>query len=235
LNTNPQWDDGRVFERVSELGVVPVIAIEEARWALPLADALLAGGLPLVEITFRTAAAPEVIHTLARERPQLLVGAGTLLDRESVDLAHSAGARFAVAPGLNAAVVNRARELRLPFAPGVATPSEVEQALALGCRTLKFFPAELLGGTRMLDTLMGPYGHTGVRFLPTGGVNLANLAAYLACRGVAAVGGTWLARKEDLAAGAWEVICQRCREAVKQVRDSRANCKAPQSGAQKPP
>lgn len=211
-----------IYARIGELGVVPVIAIEDARAALPLADALLEGGLPVVEITFRTAAAAEVIATLARERPSLLVGAGTVLTRENLEAARDTGAQFAIAPGLNPATVQQAREAGVPFIPGVATPSEIEQALALGCTTLKFFPAEALGGLPMLNALIAPYGHTGVKFVPTGGVTPANLASYVASKAVTAVGGTWLAKKEDLAAGNWQEIRNRCRAATEAVRQVRA-------------
>lgn len=204
--------------RIEALGVVPVIAIERVEQALPLADALLAGGLPIIEITFRTAAAGAVIELLSRERPELLVGAGTVLSRETAKAAMAAGARFALAPGLNPATVEGAADLGLPFMPGVATSTEVELALSLGCRMLKFFPAELLGGVKMLEALLAPYAHTGVRFVPTGGVGPSNLEAYLGCKGVAAVGGTWLAKKEDLAAGRWAEIQQRCKTAVETVR-----------------
>jgi 2-dehydro-3-deoxyphosphogluconate aldolase/(4S)-4-hydroxy-2-oxoglutarate aldolase len=204
--------------------IVPVIAIESAAHALPLADALLAGGLPIIEVTFRTAAALDVIRVLARERPQLLVGAGTVLDSATVDAAAGAGARFALAPGCSPATVQRARAIGLPFVPGVQTPSEVELALAFGCTTLKFFPAEAAGGVKMLDAIHAPYKHTGVRFVPTGGVSPANLATYLACGAVAAVGGTWLAKAADLAEGRFDEIAARTREAVAMAAGSGAAC-----------
>jgi 2-dehydro-3-deoxyphosphogluconate aldolase/(4S)-4-hydroxy-2-oxoglutarate aldolase len=211
-----------LFQQITALGIIPVIAIDNPEAALPLADALLAGGLPIVEITFRTAAAAQVIQTIARERPHLLVGAGTVLTRENLLAARAAGARFAVAPGLNPDIVAQAAELGLPFIPGVATPSDIERALALGCALLKFFPAGLLGGLEMIQALAAPYGHTGIKFVPTGGVNPANLQAYLACGAVGAVGGTWLAKKEDLTSGRWAEITTRCRAAVEVVRQARA-------------
>lgn len=216
-----------VYDRLSSVGIIPIIAIDQLDHALPLADALLAGGLPVIEITFRTAVAREVIQLLARERPNLLVGAGTVLTRETAVAAKEAGAKFALAPGLNPVTVKCAAELDLPFMPGVATPSEVELALSLGCRMLKLFPAALLGGVEMLNALLGPYGHTGVMFIPTGGVSPANLESYLNCKGVAAVGGTWLAKKEDLAAGNWTEIQQRCAVAVETVRCSRLTLQRP--------
>jgi 2-dehydro-3-deoxyphosphogluconate aldolase/(4S)-4-hydroxy-2-oxoglutarate aldolase len=211
-----------IEKQIEAIGVVPVIAIERTEHALPLADSLIAGGMPLVEITFRTAAAEEVIRILAQERSQLMVGAGTVLSSKNVEMALKAGARFAVAPGLNRDVVKAANDLGLPFMPGVATPSEIELALSLGCRTLKFFPAELLGGVEMIRALIAPYAHTGVRFIPTGGVNPMNLESYLSCQGVVAVGGTWLARKEDMAEGKWQEIQKRSRVAMETVHRVRA-------------
>ena len=207
-----------VLDRVAQLGVVPVIAIDHVEHALPLADALIAGGLPIVEITFRTAAAAAVISLLAKERPSLLVGAGTVLTPETVQTAVESGAQFAVAPGLNPRVVLAAQELKLPFVPGVANPSDIEAGLELGCKLLKFFPAEALGGVKLLEALSAPYKHTGVRFMPTGGATPANLSSYLKIDTVAAVGGTWIAKKEDMAEGRWELIAQRCREACAMVK-----------------
>jgi 2-dehydro-3-deoxyphosphogluconate aldolase/(4S)-4-hydroxy-2-oxoglutarate aldolase len=211
-----------VLDRVAHYGVVPVIAIEKVEAAIPLADALLEGGLPVVEITFRTAAAAEVIRKLAKERPQLLVGAGTVLTGTNLEAAKANGAAFAVAPGLNPQIVKQAQSLGLPFVPGVATPTDIEQALALGCKLLKFFPAEALGGVAMIEALSAPYKHTGVRFMPTGGVNPGNLETYLKLGTVAAVGGTWIAKKEDLAGGKWDDIRSRCKAALATVAKARA-------------
>jgi 2-dehydro-3-deoxyphosphogluconate aldolase / (4S)-4-hydroxy-2-oxoglutarate aldolase len=211
-----------VLDRVAQYGVVPVIAIEQAAHALSLADALLQAGLPVIEITFRTAAAAEVIRLLTRQRPQLLVGAGTVLTPANLEAAKASDAAFAVAPGLNPQLVRQAQDLGLPFVPGVATPSDIEAGLGLGCKLLKFFPAEALGGVPMLEALSGPYKHAGVRFVPTGGVNLANLESYLKLDTVAAVGGTWLAKKEDLAAGKWDAIRDRCHAAAAVVAKARS-------------
>jgi 2-dehydro-3-deoxyphosphogluconate aldolase / (4S)-4-hydroxy-2-oxoglutarate aldolase len=212
-----------LVERISELGVVPVIAIEQAAQGVPLADALLAGGLPVVEITFRTAVAAEVIRNVSRERPHVIVGAGTVLTTANLDAAKAGGAAFAVAPGLNPRIVEHARQIGLPFFPGVATPSEIEQALSLGCRVMKFFPAEALGGTAMIEALSAPYKHAGVRFVPTGGVSPANLESYLKVDTVAAVGGTWIAKNDDLSAGRWDEIRDRCRGAREVVARSRVS------------
>lgn len=211
-----------ILSRVAELGIVPVIAIENADAAIPLADALLQGGLPIIEITFRTAAAAEAIRKIAQERPQLIVGAGTLLTNENFYAAKAAGAVFGVAPGLNPQSVKRAELLGLPFIPGIATPTDIEHALALGCKLLKFFPAEALGGAAMIEALSAPYKHTGVKFMPTGGVNVANLGTYLKLGTVAAVGGTWIAKGEDLQTGKWDDISNRCKAALEIVAKARA-------------
>jgi 2-dehydro-3-deoxyphosphogluconate aldolase/(4S)-4-hydroxy-2-oxoglutarate aldolase len=211
-----------VLEKVTLCGVVPVVAIDTIEAAIPLADALLAGGLPVVEVTFRTAAAADVIRQMTQARPQLLVGAGTVLTPENLEAAKAAGAAFAVAPGFNPHIVQLARQLNLPFVPGIATPTDIEAALSLGCRLLKFFPAEALGGLPMLEALSAPYQHVGIRFMPTGGVNPDNLEGYLRLKTVAAVGGTWLAKKDDLAAGRWTEIRTRCQAAVDMVNRVRA-------------
>ncbi|MDD4102520.1 MAG: bifunctional 4-hydroxy-2-oxoglutarate aldolase/2-dehydro-3-deoxy-phosphogluconate aldolase [Kiritimatiellae bacterium] len=210
------------LEQIAAIGIVPVIAIDSVDHALPLADALIAGGLPVVEITFRTAAAADAIRILAKERPGLITGAGTVLTLENLTLARAAGAKFAVAPGLNPRVVSAASEMDFPFVPGIANPSDIEAGLEMGCTLLKFFPAEALGGTKLLAALSAPYKHTGVRFMPTGGVTPANLADYLKINTVAAVGGTWIAKPEDMAEGRWDVIAQRCREALAIVAKARS-------------
>jgi 2-dehydro-3-deoxyphosphogluconate aldolase/(4S)-4-hydroxy-2-oxoglutarate aldolase len=174
-----------------------------------------------VEITFRTAAATEVIRKIAKERPQLIVGAGTVLTAANLEAAKSAGAAFAVAPGLNPQTVKQAQAMGLPFVPGIATPSDIELGLSLGCKLLKFFPAEANGGVAMLQALSGPYQHTGLRFMPTGGVTPANLESYLKLDTVAAVGGTWIAKKEDLSNGNWNDIRTRCQAALEIVAKGR--------------
>ncbi len=201
-----------VFARLAQLRVVPVLAVESVAAALPLADALIAGGLPVAEITFRTAAAAEVIRTLAAKRPALLVGAGTVTHPDQARAAKECGAAFAVAPGFNLKVVRAAQEIGLPFTPGVMTPTDIESALDAGLTVLKFFPAGAAGGVKMLSSLAAPYAHLGVRFIPTGGVTLENVRDYLSLPAVLAAGGTWLATKEDVAAGRWEKIATNCRQ-----------------------
>jgi 2-dehydro-3-deoxyphosphogluconate aldolase/(4S)-4-hydroxy-2-oxoglutarate aldolase len=206
------------MQRILDKRVVPVAVIDKVEDAVPLAEALLRGGLDLIEVTFRTAAAADAIRAIVGAHPEMLVGAGTVLTGEQLERARDAGAAFAVAPGLNEATVRRAQELRLPFVPGVMTPSEIERALALGCRLLKFFPAEAAGGLKMLKALAGPFAHTGVRFLPLGGVSPENMAAYLADPLVAAVGGTWIADKKLISAGRWDEIAANAADAARRAR-----------------
>ncbi len=201
-----------VFKRLEQYKVVPVIAIEDKDHALKLADALIQGGLPIAEITFRTEAAADVIKTLKTERPEILVGAGTILTAEQLTKAIDCGAAFGVAPGVNPNIVEQAIDNQFPFAPGVMTPSDVEAALALGLKVLKFFPAEAAGGISFLKSMSGPYKHTGVRFIPTGGVNQNNLTEYLAVDTVLAAGGTWVAKKEMLRRQQWSLVTENCQK-----------------------
>jgi 2-dehydro-3-deoxyphosphogluconate aldolase/(4S)-4-hydroxy-2-oxoglutarate aldolase len=201
-----------IYDRIGQLRVVPVVAIESVDAAVPLADALIAGGLPVAEITFRTAAAADVLRTLRQERPQLLIGAGTVTNPDQARSAKECGAEFAVAPGFNPRVVKAAQDVGLPFSPGVMTPTDIEAALEAGVHVLKFFPAGAAGGVKMLKSLAAPYAHLGVRFVPTGGVNVDNAMDYLGEPSVLAVGGTWLAKKDDIADGRWEKITENCRK-----------------------
>ena len=209
------------IDRLAELGIVPVVVVENPEHALPLADALAAGGLPVVEVTFRTAAAAEVIRVIRRERPQMMVGAGTVITPENVKAAIAAGAQFGVAPGCNPQIVSLATSLGLPFVPGICTPSEIETAMSLSCRLLKYFPCEAVGGLPVLNAIAGPFRHTGVRFMPSGGVTPENLAAYLSSDVVSCAGGTWLAKAEDLAKGNWNAITERSQAAVAIWRQTR--------------
>lgn len=210
-------DEKSIYAKIGEFKVIPIVAIDSVESALPLADALIAGGLPVAEITFRTAAAADVITLLKRERPELLLGAGTLLSADNVRRAKDCGAEFGVAPGLNPKVVREAVKIGLPFAPGIMTPSDVEAALDFGIKALKFFPAGAAGGLEMLRSLSAPYAHLGVKYIPTGGVNLENAAEYLGEKIVLAVGGTWLAKKDDIASGNWSKITDNCRRVTELV------------------
>jgi 2-dehydro-3-deoxyphosphogluconate aldolase/(4S)-4-hydroxy-2-oxoglutarate aldolase len=194
--------------------LLPAVVMEQADLALPLSEALLAGGLNVIEVTFRTTAAEEAIRKITRHFPEMVVGAGTLLTVDQVLRARDAGAIFGVAPGLSEDVLCRARERDLAMIPGVVTPTEISRALALGCTVLKFFPADASGGVKTLQALGGAFGHTGVRFVPTGGIDGKNLRDYLALPVVAAVGGSWMVEKKLIAAKNWKQIETLTREAV---------------------
>jgi 2-dehydro-3-deoxyphosphogluconate aldolase/(4S)-4-hydroxy-2-oxoglutarate aldolase len=206
-----------LYQSIKNFRVIPIIAIEQVEAALPLADALMKGGLPIAEITFRTEAAAAVIRKLAMERPDLLIGAGTILTVDNLKKARDCGAKFGVAPGFNRKVVEETVKYGFPFSPGIMTPSDVEAALELGVKILKFFPAEAAGGINMLKSLLAPYAHMGVQFIPTGGINLPKAKEYLAIPQVIAVGGTWIAKKEDITAGNWQEITAHC-QAVKNLQ-----------------
>jgi len=203
-----------MIDRILAKRIVPVVVLDRAESAEPLAEALLAGGLDIMEITFRTAAAEESIRRIAARFPEILLGAGTLLENEQVQRARDAGAVFGLAPGLNPRTIAMAAEVGLQFSPGVMTPSEVEQAMSLGCKLLKFFPAGNAGGPAMLKAFAGPYGHTGVKFIPTGGISSANLAEYLKVPVVAAIGGSWMVDKQLVNDGKWDEITRLTREAL---------------------
>jgi len=214
-------EEKELYAQMEKCGVVPVIAIESPDMSLPLADALIEGGLPVAEITFRTAAAAEVIRKLKKERPQLFLGAGTILSVENLVQAKEAGAVFGVAPGLNPQIVKKAVDIGFPFFPGIMTPSEIDQGLSYGIKVLKFFPSEASGGTSMLKAVSTPFGHLGVRFLPTGGINIKNLEDYLKMPQVIACGGTWIAKKDVISAGNWDEIRKNAAnvaEVVKRIR-----------------
>jgi 2-dehydro-3-deoxyphosphogluconate aldolase/(4S)-4-hydroxy-2-oxoglutarate aldolase len=210
-----------MIDRILAKRIVPVVVLDRVESAEPLAEALLAGGLDIMEITFRTSAAQASIERIAASFPEILLGAGTLLDKDQVKRAKDAGAVFGLAPGFNPEIVAAAKDVDLQFSPGVMTPSEVEAALAFGCKLLKFFPAEVAGGVNMLKALAGPYGHTGVRFIPTGGVSLANLASYLKLPVVAAIGGSWMVDKQLVNDGKWSEITRITKEALAAAADAR--------------
>jgi len=195
-----------VLERLNAIRILPVLVLPSLREGLKVCELLLQNGLPAAEITFRTSSAAEIITAAAREFPELLLGAGTILNQEDLARARDAGASFAVAPGLNPKVVAAAVAEAFPFAPGICTPSEIEQAVDLGCRLLKYFPAEAAGGSKLLKSLIAPYRHLDLRYLPTGGINSDNALEYLILPEVAAVGGTWLVKENDLKTGNWKQI-----------------------------
>jgi len=194
--------------------LICVAAIESPENAVALADSLLAGGLNAMEVTFRTSAAGECIACIRKDLPGITVGAGTLLTPDDVKKAVDAGAQFGVSPGLNESVLNAARKRKLLMFPGVMTPSEVARALELDYKCLKFFPAEAAGGIAMLEALAGPFSHTGVKFIPTGGIGAESLGKYLSVPMVAAVGGSWMATRKLVSEKAWDKITALTAEAL---------------------
>jgi 2-dehydro-3-deoxyphosphogluconate aldolase/(4S)-4-hydroxy-2-oxoglutarate aldolase len=219
LEAGRDLDAGRLAGLLRGIGVVPVVEIDDADAAVPIAEALLAGGIACAEITLRTAAAPGAIAAIRRAAPTMLVGAGTILGPEDVDVAHEAGARFLVSPGFSPAAVRRAGEVGLPIVPGACTPTEILAARDAGCRLVKFFPAEAAGGAAYLRALAGPFRDVG--FVPTGGIDATNLAAYLAVPSVVACGGSWLVRRESLAARDFAAVTAAAREATRIVAEAR--------------
>jgi len=211
-----------LIETLGRAGVIPVIVIEREEQAVPLARALVKGGLPVLEVTFRTKAAAAAIAAIRREVPEAIVGAGTLLTVDQLHAAKKAGAAFGVAPGFDPVVVDEAKTAYLPFCPGVATASELSQALTAGCTMVKFFPAEAAGGVKMIKNLLGAFRFTGVRFMPTGGVNQSNLADYLAVPEIACCGGTWIVPKAALESGDWAAIERLASDAAALVKTLRA-------------
>ncbi|HEX4124871.1 MAG TPA: bifunctional 4-hydroxy-2-oxoglutarate aldolase/2-dehydro-3-deoxy-phosphogluconate aldolase [Tepidisphaeraceae bacterium] len=201
-----------ILTQLQALRIIPVIAIDNAEDADPMADALSAGGLPVAEITFRTAAAESAIRRLAK-REGFLIGAGTVLNVETAQRAVDAGAKFLVSPGFSPKVVGWCAKNNLPITPGVATPTEIEMALDHGLSAVKFFPAETIGGLKALKAIAAPYAM--VRFIPTGGITAENLAHYLAFSPVLACGGSWMATKQMLSAGQFERVRELTAEAVK--------------------
>lgn len=202
-------------ESILKQRLVCVAIIDKTDDAVPLAEALLAGGLNCIEVTFRTATAAESIERICKDVPRIFVGAGTLLTSDQVRQAVDAGAQFGVSPGLSESVSKAAHQNQLPLFPGVITPTEVMTALELGWKHLKFFPAETFGGVSALKALAGPFGHTGVKFIPTGGITAATLPNYLALPQVAAVGGSWMAERKLVAEKSWDKITALTAEAMK--------------------
>jgi 2-dehydro-3-deoxyphosphogluconate aldolase/(4S)-4-hydroxy-2-oxoglutarate aldolase len=201
-----------ILEELGKIGIVPVITIEDVEKAVPLAQALIAGGIPCAELTFRTAQAEEAIRRIAAEVPGILLGAGTVLSAEQVDRALAAGARFIVSPGLNSKVVAHCAGRDIPIIPGCANPSDIERALEAGLEVVKFFPAEQAGGLDYIKAIAAPY--PGLKFMPTGGINARNIASYIAFEKVHACGGSWMAGADLVKAGDFEQVTRLSREAL---------------------
>ncbi len=208
-----------IKEKLRSIGIVPVVVLDDENQAEPLAEALIKGGLPCAEVTFRTDAAAGAIKRMKDHYPELLVGAGTVLTREQVDRAVQAGAQFLVSPGFNPDTVRYALDNGIPFTPGTQTPGEMEQAMALGLDFVKFFPAEASGGLGMIKAVAAAY--TGLSFMPTGGINAANVRDYLAYDRIVACGGSWMVKKEMVNNGSFAEIEEMVREAAEIVKEIR--------------
>ncbi|MDE6970152.1 MAG: bifunctional 4-hydroxy-2-oxoglutarate aldolase/2-dehydro-3-deoxy-phosphogluconate aldolase [Eubacterium sp.] len=206
-------------ERFAQFGVVPVVVLEDAKDAGPLAEALVKGGLPCAEVTFRTDAAEESIRTMTTLYPDMLVGAGTVLTIEQADRAVAAGAKFIVSPGFDPEIVDYCIQKEIPVFPGCITPSEVAQGVKRGLEVIKFFPAEQFGGVDTIRALAAPY--TSVQFMPTGGINAKNLKEYLSCDKILCCGGSWMVKGDLVRAGEFDKICELTKEAVALVKSIR--------------
>ena len=206
--------------QITELGLIPVVVLDDAKDAKPLAEALCEGGLPCAEVTFRTDAAQDGIRIISEEYPDMLVGAGTVLTIDQVERAVRAGAKFIVSPGFDPEIVDYCLKKEIPVFPGCITPSEIAQAVKRGLRTVKFFPAAQSGGVGMINALAAPY--VGLKFMPTGGVNPKNLSEYLSCKSVIACGGSWMVKGELVRAGEFDKIKEMTKEAVALVKEIRS-------------
>ena len=207
-------------ERLEEYGVVPVVVLKDTKDAIPLADALIEGGLSCAEVTFRTDAAEESIRLMSEKYPEMLVGAGTVLTIEQVDRAVNAGAKFIVSPGFDAEIVDYCLDKKIPVFPGCITPSEVAQAVKRGLKVIKFFPAEQAGGVAMIKAMGAPYNM--VKFMPTGGISAKNLAEYLSCSNIVCCGGSWMVKGDLITEGKFDEITALTKEAVELVKSIRA-------------
>ena len=201
-----------VYEKLGETGLIPVVVIDDAKDAVPAAEAIYAGGISVVEITFRTSAAAEAIANISRDCPQMTVGAGTVLTLEQCKAAVDAGAQFIVSPGFDPEVAGWCAEHHIAITPGAVTSTEIIAATKLGFKIIKFFPAGIMGGVAAMKALTGPF--TDIKFVPTGGVSKSNLSEYISAPFVWAVGGSWLCTKADIAAGNFAQITANCRDAV---------------------
>lgn len=206
-------------EKVFETGIVPVVVLNNVEDAVPLACALLKGGIDFMEITFRTECAAECISVISKEVPDMTVGAGTVLNVEQAKLAVDCGAKFIVSPGLDEATVKWAIENDIPVIPGTVTPTEIMKAISLGLKVVKFFPADVYGGIKAIKALSAPFGQ--VKFLPTGGVSEANLNEFAANKSVIAVGGSWVCKKDDIINHDWDKITMLSENAVKIIKENR--------------
>lgn len=211
-----------MIERMKKTGVVAGFSVENVKHAVPLANALLAGGIEVIELTFRTPAALDALRAISAGVPEMLVGVGTILTPEQVVQVKAAGADFGVSPGMNPRVIKAAQEAGLPFAPGIATPSDLEAAIELGCRFVKFFPAESLGGLPYLRSMGTPYKHLGIQYFPLGGLNAQNMGDYLKESNVPTIGGSWIVKNELVDNEDWAGLTARAADVIKALQNGGA-------------
>ena len=201
-----------IIEKISSAGVIAVLVIDKEEHALPLAEALLKGGVDTIELTMRTPAALEAAKIIKKNMPEICLGMGTVLTTGQVKACSDIGADFAVAPGCNPKIISAAYALGLSFAPGVVTPSDIEVAIQEGCRVMKYFPAETAGGIKHLSNMAAPYQYLGLRFIPLGGLNIDNAASYLQSSLITAIGGSWIAKRDMILAEDWDGISENARQ-----------------------
>jgi len=211
MNTNQVMSES-VLEKINDSGVIISLVLEELKHAVPVAKALIKGGVDIIELTLRTPVAMEGAKAIIQEVPEAVVGFGTVLTEKQVEQCAKVGAHFAVAPGCNPKIIKASKDCNLSFAPGIATPTDIEMALSEGCRVLKYFPAETSGGIKHLTNMSAPYKHLGLSFLPLGGINPSNVASYLESPLVGAIGGSWIAKTDMIKEEAWEEITKNALE-----------------------
>lgn len=220
-DNNQQAMSPELNKKIEKAGVIAVLVIDELKHALPLAKSLLAGGIDAIELTLRTPVALEAAKTIKQEMPGITLGIGTVLTKDQVQAIAEIGVDFAMAPGCNPTVISAARECGLLFAPGIATPTDIEIAVEHGCRVLKYFPAETAGGMKHLSGMAAPYQHLGLKFIPLGGLNIDNAASYLKSPLIIAIGGSWIANRSLIQVENWKKIthnAQEVRNLIEEVR-----------------
>lgn len=212
-----------IAEKIDNAGIIAVLVIDDVKHAVPLAESLLKGGVDTIELTLRTPAALPSAAIIKREVPEITLGFGTVLTIDQLKTVVDAGADFAVAPGCNPTIITEAKKQNLPFAPGIMTPTDIEMALELGCRIMKFFPAETSGGIKHLESMANPYEHLGLQFIPLGGVNMKNARTYLESPLITAIGGSWVAHRPLIQNENWDLITQNAREIkalIKEIKNA---------------
>lgn len=210
-----------IINKIEQAGVIAVLVIDELKHAIPVAKALLKGGVDAIELTLRTPAALDAAKAIKNEVPEITLGIGTVLTTGQIEAVAKIGVDFAVAPGCNPKVIAAAQNHGLSFAPGIMTPSDIEAAVELGCRILKYFPAESSGGINHLKNMVAPYHYLGLKFIPLGGLNLANAGTYIESSLIAAIGGSWIAKQDLIRSEAWDTITQNAKEITELIRQIR--------------